>query len=131
MPNQRLSPDIRITRNPDLPAHFGTRIPDTPNPGIQMSDKHYFNAFFGSFFQRNGRALYRPTPIYYAAYFWGFYRQIYRLTSLHFLIRIHTMYLVDQSLIYYIGSAISARLYRLIQKCIKYQNVFRSSRWFP
>ena len=32
--NQRLSPDIRITRNPDLPAHFGTRIPDTPNPGM-------------------------------------------------------------------------------------------------
>ena len=44
---QRLSPDIRITRNPDLPAHFGTRIPDTPNPGTQMSDEHYFNAFFG------------------------------------------------------------------------------------
>ena len=31
-----LSPDIRITRNPDLPAHFGTRIPDTPNPGKRM-----------------------------------------------------------------------------------------------
>ena len=55
-PNQRLSPDIRITRNPDLPAHFGTRIPDTPNPGTQMSDEHYFNAFFGSFFAE----LYRP-----------------------------------------------------------------------
>ena len=54
--NQRLSPDIRITRNPDLPAHFGTRIPDTPNLGTQMSDKHYFNAFFGSFFAE----LYRP-----------------------------------------------------------------------
>ena len=52
---QRLSPDIRITRNPDLPAHFGTRIPDTPNPGKRMSDEHYFKAFFGSFLQRNGR----------------------------------------------------------------------------
>ena len=49
--DQRLSPDIRITRNPDLPAHFGTRIPDTPNPGIQMSEEHYFNVFFGSFLQ--------------------------------------------------------------------------------
>ena len=49
--NQRLSPDIRITRNPDLPAHFGTRIPDTPNPGTQMSDEHYFNAFFGTIMQ--------------------------------------------------------------------------------
>ena len=54
---QRLSPDIRITRNPDLPGHFGTRIPDTPNPGTRMSDEHYFNAFFGSFLQKNGRAL--------------------------------------------------------------------------
>ena len=57
--SQRLSPDIRITRNPDLPAHFGTRIPDTPNPGKRMSDEHYFKAFFGSFLQRNGRALHR------------------------------------------------------------------------
>ena len=54
---QRLSPDIRITRNPDLPAHFGTRIPDTPNPGKRMSDEHYFKAFFGSFLQRNAKKL--------------------------------------------------------------------------
>ena len=61
--HQRLSPDIRITRNPDLPAHFGTRIPDTPNPGKRMSDEHYFKAFFGSFLQRNGRAFIGCTVI--------------------------------------------------------------------
>ena len=55
--DQRLSPDIRITRNPDLPAHFGTRIPDTPNPGKRMYDEHYFKAFFGSFLQRNAKKL--------------------------------------------------------------------------
>ena len=62
---QRLSPDIRITRNPDLPAHFGTRIPDTPNPGKRMSDEHYFKAFFGSFLQRNGR--YQLSEFYVAS----------------------------------------------------------------
>ena len=60
-----LSPDIRITRNPDLPAHFGTRIPDTPNPGKRMSDEHYFKAFFGSFLQRNGR--YQLSEFYVAS----------------------------------------------------------------
>ena len=52
--NQQLSPDIRIIRNLNISAHFGTKIPDTPNPSARKLNLIREGNFLGfEFLTRN------------------------------------------------------------------------------